>query len=589
MKSNKSKVILTVVITLTILILATIGVVTYLFLKTDIFKSNKEIFSKYVEQTTTQIANVFDNAKIEEITKKIRENNSESKTVLTLNDDTNEALSKVSISMDIKNDVTNKKMYNDIKLVNGEDKVLEAEYMLSENSVSLRLTDIVKQFLTIDNTNLEQLASNLNIEAGNLQLILELLKYKNTGSVISLTNEEIKTLKETYIKIIDSNISNSDFEKKTDVMLTVNGNTITANSYMLTIKPDQYKNIMKNIMEQLKNDKIILSKLEAIDTISMNDETNSLKQKYIYSLEESLEGLDNMQYSDDLIINVYEKDGKTIRIKIEEGFYTITIDTIENDEILGVNIKSVSLENQIEDTIQIDLTKYKSEYYNLAIEIKNVTEEERNTICEIKATNNEKNIKLEYSIQSTVDEETTKAIITSDIDLVEQVEDMIILTENINNITLNNLDEQRCIAILEQVRNIATQKYAEKLTNLRKDIIKMPAMSGMPEIPEEGETQNNTVDTLKEVEIKAFNSAFESYNREDVTGTDVNTLIRIVLENNMEQSAENKKIEITGAVELKTTDKTMPDIGANIGKTYKVVLNYSDETGLINTINITEN
>lgn len=583
MKSNKSKVILTVVITLVVLILAIVGTVTYLYLKTDIFKSNKEIFAKYMEQTTTQIENVFDKEKVEEITKKIKENSSESKTVLTFNDEKSEALSKISVSIDIKNDATNKKIYNDIKLMNGEEKILETEYMTSENSISLRLTDVVKQFLTIDDTNLEQLANSLNMEVSNIQAILELLRYKNTDNSLILTNEEIKTLKETYANVISSNIVNSDFSKKTDVMLTVNGNTVTANSYILTIKPDKYKNILKKAMEQLKDDTIILSKLEKIDTVNTNNEGNSLKQNYIDALNNKLAELENIEYKDDVIISLYEKDGKTIRIKLEEGFYTITIDTVENDEILGVNIKAVSLENQIEDVIELDFTKYKSEYYNVAIELKTISEEEQNIIFEIKATNNERNMKLEFSTQTTMGEDKIKAIITSDIDFVEQVEDMIILTENVNNITLNNLDAQRCSAILAQVINATRQKYLEKLTNFKTNLFSMPEVPGEPDIP------TDTAGSLKEAEIKTFNSRFETYEREDVTGSDVNTLVREILNNNKEQKEASKKIEITGAVELKVTATTMPEIGANVGKTYKVVLSYNDETGLIDLINITEN
>ncbi len=583
MKSNKSKVILTVVITLVVLILAIVGTVTYLYLKTDIFKSNKEIFAKYMEQTTTQIENVFDKEKAEEITKKIKENSSESKTVLTFNDEKSEALSKISVSMDIKNDATNKKIYNDIKLMNGEEKILETEYMTSENSISLRLTDVVKQFLTIDDTNLEQLANSLNMEVSNIQAILEQLRYKNTDNSLNLTNEEIKTLKETYTNVISSNIVNSDFSKKTDVMLTVNGNTVTANSYILTIKPDKYKNILKKAMEQLKDDTIILSKLEKIDTVNTNNEGNSLKQNYIDVLNNKLAELESIEYKDDVIISLYEKDGKTIRIKLEEGFYTITIDTVENDEILGVNIKAVSLENQIEDVIEVDFTKYKSEYYNVAIELKTISEEEQNIIFEIKATNNERNMKLEFSTQTTMGEDKIKAIITSDIDFVEQVEDMIILTENVNNITLNNLDAQRCSAILAQVINATRQKYSEKLTNFRTNFINMPEVPGEPDIP------TDTAGSLKEAEIKTFNSRFETYERENVTGSDVNTLVREVLNNNKEQKEASKKIEITGVVELKATATTMPEIGANVGKTYKVILSYNNETGLIDLINITEN
>ena len=241
MRSNKSKVITIVAIILIVLILSVGGTVAYLYLKTDVLKSNKELFEKYVNQTMSQIENVFENEKIEEMAKKLKENNSESKTVLTFEGPEGNAANLLSLSMDIKNDKTNKKMYNDVKLLNGEENLLEAEYMLTENSMSLRLTDIVKQFLTINDTNIEQLANTLNMETENLQSVLELLRYKDSSNSINLTNDEIKTLKETYSKIITSDLKSSNYTKQTDVMITVNGKTVTVNSYILTIKPEQYK------------------------------------------------------------------------------------------------------------------------------------------------------------------------------------------------------------------------------------------------------------------------------------------------------------------------------------------------------------
>lgn len=587
MRSNKSKVILIVTIVLLILILAVGGVGAYLYLKTDIFKSNKELFSKYIGQTTEQIEKVFETEKISEITKKLEEKNSESKTVLTFENEGNEALNKMSLSMDIKNDVTNKQMYNDVKLLNGEESLIEVEYMSTEDAISLRLTDIVKQFLTIDRTNLEQLATSLNMEVENLESILESLKYKNSDSSIILTSEELKTLKQTYVDIINANLKNSDFSKQTDVMITINGKTVTANSYILTIKPEQYKSILQKVMEQLKNDTIIVSKLEAIDIANMSGDENSLKQIYINKIDEMLQQLETTEYKDNLIVTVYEQEGKTLRVKVEEGFYTITIDTIENDEILGVNIKLVSLENQIENAIEVNLTKYKTEYYNLSIELKSIAIEEKSVIFEIKAVNNEQNMQLEFGITSIENQISTKAVLTSNIQFVEEIADMIILVENTNNITLNNLTAEKCNQIIQTVVNSATKKYQEIITDTMEILTQFTTVSEETETP--GIPDNDVTNTLKEAEITSFNSKFEQYEGDDITGSAVNTLIRIVLDNNTEQKEQDKKVEITGTVELKTTDKEIPENGANVGKTYKVVFNYDDETGFINTINITEN
>ncbi|MCI8654907.1 MAG: hypothetical protein HFJ48_03410 [Clostridia bacterium] len=584
MRSNKSKVITIVAIILIVLILSVGGTVAYLYLKTDVLKSNKELFEKYVNQTMSQIENVFENEKIEEMAKKLKENNSESKTVLTFEGPEGNAANLLSLSMDIKNDKTNKKMYNDVKLLNGEENLLEAEYMLTENSMSLRLTDIVKQFLTINDTNIEQLANTLNMETENLQSVLELLRYKDSSNSINLTNDEIKTLKETYSKIITSDLKSSNYTKQTDVMITVNGKTVTVNSYILTIKPEQYKIIIQKVLEQLKNDTIILNKLENIGISA----EGTIKQKYIENIDNMLQELETIEYQEDLVINVYEENGKTIRIKLEEGFYTIVVDTIENDEILGVNTKITALVDQVENAIEVDLTKYKSEYYDLSIELKNIDNDEQSIIFEVKAINNEKNMKLEFSAETIEEEKSAKALITSNIQFVDQVEDMIILVENTNDIILNNLTPERCNQILQTVRNAAINKYSEEITR----IMSIMVMSNLPEMsqtPESPEIPNNPSDSLKEAEKAAFNAKFEAFEGVSVNGAQANTLIRTVLDNNTAQTEEDKKVSITGAIELKTIDKTMPEIGANVGKTYTVVLNVDTETGFVRTISITEN
>ena len=367
-------------------------------------------------------------------------------------------------------------------------------------------------------------------------------------------------------------------------MITVNGKTVTVNSYVLTIKPEQYKKIIQQVMEQLKTDTIILNKIEKKDITSADEDENSLKQKYISAIDEMLSQLETIEYKDDLVVNVYEEAGKTIRIKIEEGFYTITIDTIEDEEILGVNTKIVSLANQSESTTEIDLTKYKGEYYNLAIDVKRIAEEESNTTYEIKATNGENNMKLEFSMQYSTGEAKTKAILTSDVDFVDEIEDMIILVENTNNITLNTLSEERRKQIVQTVINAAENKYAEQIAQ-----IAMLIMLNNMQTQEPPEQVSDPSTSLRDAEISSFNSKFESYEGTDITGSSVNTLIRITLNNNTEQKEGDRKVEITGDIELKTTDKSIPEIGANVGKTYTVVLSKNEETGFVDSINITEN
>ena len=93
----------------------------------------------------------------------------------------------------------------------------------------------------------------------------------------------------------------------------------------------------------------------------------------------------------------------------------------------------------------------------------------------------------------------------------------------------------------------------------------------------------DTVDNnkLSQAEITAFDSAFESYEGEEVKGRFVKQLIDKVKQNNLiNEDYADKQIELTGDVIQKTDVKET--------KTYEVKFNY-DSNGLIDEVIITEN
>lgn len=97
-------------------------------------------------------------------------------------------------------------------------------------------------------------------------------------------------------------------------------------------------------------------------------------------------------------------------------------------------------------------------------------------------------------------------------------------------------------------------------------------------------------------EIQAFNDQFQNYAGDNVRGSEVNALLKTVLESNMKSRSEGldpnatdhpKFVETTGVV--LTKDATAITNRANTAEMYTVVVNRNANTGFVDTITITEN
>lgn len=95
--------------------------------------------------------------------------------------------------------------------------------------------------------------------------------------------------------------------------------------------------------------------------------------------------------------------------------------------------------------------------------------------------------------------------------------------------------------------------------------------------------------SLSETEIATFNSKFTSYEGKKVRGSKVNSLLQAVVQNNVSQEDEAKKVTVnsgTGEGIYVTTDGKS-NAKADTGKTYEVECSYAN-TGLIEDIGVTE-
>ena len=94
--------------------------------------------------------------------------------------------------------------------------------------------------------------------------------------------------------------------------------------------------------------------------------------------------------------------------------------------------------------------------------------------------------------------------------------------------------------------------------------------------------------SMSETEVSTFNAKFTAFNGKKVRGSKVNSLLNTVVQNNLSQDDDGKKVEVGSDTNNNTwLSKGATSIGdkADTGKVYDVECNYSSN-GLINHITV---
>lgn len=103
-----------------------------------------------------------------------------------------------------------------------------------------------------------------------------------------------------------------------------------------------------------------------------------------------------------------------------------------------------------------------------------------------------------------------------------------------------------------------------------------------------------TVDSvnMSSQQIQAFNDQFLKYNGSGKRGTEVNALLKTVLNNNMSERIENggndteKCIKITGTASASVNASAGTMSTVDPGKVYNITVKQNSKTGLVNEIDI---
>ena len=583
MKSKKILIITLIII----LVLAVAGTVfAYLFIATDTFKGDKELFAKYISQnsetlekfTDLQTKKVYEGLKDEEK----YESDTEIKATYSEGGEVSNPINNLSAKINIQKDNTEDYFYADEQILYGNEKYLEAEAIKDQEAYGVRFTDIVKQFVTVKNdSKLGEVAKDLGTDSVTLEKIMDVIDGKENATEEIISKEDVQKIKDKYMNIITNAISNGTFSSNKDAKITYNNNTVSAKAYTVSLTSEQVEGMIVEILNNLK-------------------EEDKIGEKYQDKINDIISNITDEKEIPAVKITVYEQNKKTIRTAIE-----IT-------SLAKITVENTDENNELKTKIQISgISTETTEEYNIEI-TKKTDENQENVEAVLSVTNGDDT--YQAGISNTLKNSDSEIQIKT---IFEYKKDILTAALNLNNniILGDSFEKKQTLANNNYVLNDAPAESRQKVITQLKQVVPEKMTTRMGLLMEAiGLKQNNVTETEKpesemtQVDINKFNAKFEFFTGDEVTPENVKTLIGIAKENlgsyeiNIVEDSQNsgnttttdpEKIKYSIKLKIekgKTNEDGTNQILAKISdkKKYKVSIFYKEQNNMIDYITIDE-
>lgn len=617
MMPRKKRIALAIAIpVIIVIIIITTGILLYL--NTDMFKSNKTLFLKYLGENSENLKAIQDVFESSEYEKKLQDNKYTETTEIkanytnnlqTTSEDTSNSINKAKIIIKGQKDQPNKYCYKDFKLIKEEDSTIseenqnndensnstnneqgiaEMEYIQNNDNYGVRFSDLFKQYLLVENNNLKELFEKIGYSEQQLDNIPNSFEIdKMTLEDIKFTEEELNNIKERYVNIVSKNVTDKNFEKKSKQIISINDKNISTNAYILNLTNEQLNNLYINLLEDLKQDDIILNKIEKIqEKISLikinSSESLNLKEKFIENIDSTIEKINKSNIgSQETKIIVYENEGKTIRMTVQGKDYEINFDFLQEQEEneFVITIKKEDIETQ-----KLEINK-NNEGLKIYIQnndtdnpIKISFEQNKNETN----TNSSNDSSIKYEIKNSKIEVNIK----QKTNIVDNFENQNVLNDQ-NSIELNKLEKEQLNAVLNQVTNALQQKTDSISQEIKgEDIQELLKTLGI--IKNEQKIEGGEI---TETEKNRFNSKFEILAGEDLDNENVLKVVEGLKENVLKAqvgSNQEIKVEVNKDSNNEEVGRTLEEyIKEKEDTKYNVTIEHDENTGLVKYVIMT--
>lgn len=375
----KNKKILIIPIVIIILLVALAGVSAFLYFKTDLFKSPKQLFFKYLGESVSSTKNFnYDKslANYKELSQKSSKSTGEITGSITDNSSNTssssksieDAINNSKIEYSIESIPSKNKYHASIKPNYNDSEITNLELLADNDSYGTKCTDLYDKYVYFENNNLKTLVSKFGIDS---KYIPDKLEKVDIYELLNISADSRTQIVDRYQKLLDSKLTKDMFTSNKKVTTSVNGTNVKANAYTLTINGEHAYDILLSFFQTLKDDDqtldLIIEKCEksgvtkayetqeniqsSIYSISSDNNDDEIQITFtkdslkddIQTLIESLQdSKDNFSADESVQIIVYSYKGKTAKIEFKNGSdetsaFSIEITHNKSEEIITLN------------------------------------------------------------------------------------------------------------------------------------------------------------------------------------------------------------------------------------------------------------
>lgn len=460
------KIIKILIVFFIILLIALIGTFAFLYFKTDKLKSNKQTYLKYLAESGDFIYNQIKDEDLDAYKNKLKNTPYQNNGKIAIRYETEDSnkskkmqlVENSNISITGKVDKANKINSQNIKVNFPQNQTTDIDLIAQDDLYGFRINSILKNYISIENNNLQEWAKVLGFNEEQLKLIPN----KFDGNFIDsfVTDEEMYEIIDKYKKKLFNSLDNDMFSKTKQDNLTV---------YSLKINETQLKKIAKNVLETAKDDESIWQIVRRVFTsfsIYSEEEVNNIIEKSKKELEE------------------YITDSTDEDIDEDDVFRNTTTDSSKEDKIYVYNLYIENGELVKTEAINDDQSQVVSKIENkLLIEKKEKGYDNQESVTTITIEKNKKEEQLIYNVKLNYDNEPIGALTIGyrGLGTLNQVEEIATLDYNLDlesekgilkkaeenrkkNISSNEESEIK-LSISEILTQKITNKYTTNNTN----------------------------------------------------------------------------------------------------------------------------
>lgn len=564
----KTKTIGKILIILIVVILILGGVFAYLYFGTDLLKTNEQLFFKYLGQIVDS-ENGFIDSKLTEysnkkMTGKYEDNGQFSVNidVTNVDEDMLATVNDFNITYSGQIDNTARKNEQEISINYSDDVNFPVKYKYANETLGLQTEYVSEKYIGIENSNLKEFAEKLGMT--NTEDIPDTIDFFATDSsqAITFTDDEKEQLKNTYQPVLEGRLEGKEFTKSEDGSTT---------NYSVEIANQEIIDIVSALMETLKNDQILLPKLEQTlqEYIDMMNQSSTEEITMQSMIQDIIDQLGESQVQDGTtIVTISQTNSRLSGIAFTFGENEMIKLTKTNDQdTLNYRIEMV-LPNEEQQT---SVTMYFNASYQGLDQLASVNEI------------------YEFGVMATEDGEEQNMIYTFNctdtfndgINIEDYGEDEIEV--------LNEYDSEQMATLFTAIGQRIVEVNASQMEEIGFTQYGNPILYAFP-ITSIGLISNHRIETagedeLANVEIQLFNQKFAQYEGTQ-RGATVMSLLQAVISNNASATDDSRKVEVTGDINMTTDATEIPRESIDTSSTYNVQLEYTE--GLVSQIIITQ-